>query len=144
MIHKSSSRIAIPSNGHALVNPIRMNINNIIQFIAHTPRPRHIRHTSRPVQLGPDDIIHHTARISDPETAGFDPAHGRGPDHDDALVLGLLVQGAGHVLGDALGDDGDGPELLEGHGLHGDVIGRPEGGEVDQDVDFRVFFTCFL
>jgi hypothetical protein len=71
--------------------------------------PRHISHRSRPVEFGMQNVVHHSSRVSDSEASGLDPADGGGADDVDLLLVCNLDKVAGHVFGDALGDDGNGP-----------------------------------
>lgn len=45
MIHEGGARVTVTSNGHALVHPVSVVGNDVVEFIGHTTRPRHIGHT---------------------------------------------------------------------------------------------------
>lgn len=85
-----------------------------------------------------ENVVHHAASVADFQTAGLDAADRGRADDGHALGGGQLVQLAGHVLGDALGDDGDGAELRVVHRLDGALVRRTERGKVHHDVGGRV------
>ena len=73
--------------------------------------PGDVSDVARPVQLAPDDVVHHATRVANPETTRLDPAH-RGRTNDgDVLGVGRLDQVPGHVFRNPLGNDGDGLDL---------------------------------
>ena len=59
-------------------------------------------------------------------------------NHGDVLLLGRDDQLPGLIFWNSFGDDGHRPDVGILHGLHGDVVSRPERGEVDDHVSLRV------
>ena len=94
----------------------------IVQLIAHPSGSGHISYTSRSVQFAPNDVIHHSASVANPETSRLDTSNGCGSNNDNSKIRGFFVQGPCHVLRDAFGNDGNGSELAKIQSFVGHVI----------------------
>ncbi|KAG5456814.1 MAG: hypothetical protein BJ554DRAFT_3336, partial [Olpidium bornovanus] len=88
--------------------------------------------------LAGDDVIHHTTGVADLEATGLDPSDCRRTDDQYALGFGGGDDLPGSPLGDSLGNDGDGPDLVAvSQHLHRRFVDGPARGEVDDAVDLR-------
>ena len=171
MVNKGGSRVAVATDGDALVNAIGMNGADVVELIAHASGPGDVRDVARAIEAAADDVIHHAACISDPETARLDTTHCGGADDGDTLnymvdILIRLMNGdrrrwfffhlliccfydvSGEIFRDAFRDDSNSFQRRTIHGLHGDVIGRSQRCKIDHDVGVRMFssrlFGCFV
>lgn len=67
--------VPVATDGHALVHSVRGARDDVVKFVGHAPRARHVGHTAWPVQLGRQDVVQHATRVADLEAARFDAAH---------------------------------------------------------------------
>ena len=94
MVNKGGSRVAVATDGDALVNAIGMNGADVVELIAHASGPGDVRDVARAIEAAADDVIHHAACISDPETARLDTTHCGGADDGDTLnyMVDILIR----------------------------------------------------
>jgi len=84
------------------------------------------------------DVVQHTAGVANLEAAGLNTSHGSGSNDGDSLFVRLEDQLAGHVLRNALGDNGHCPDLGEFEHLERRLVSAAHGSEVDHNIDILV------
>lgn len=67
--------VPVAADGHALVHAVSGARDDVVEFVGHAARARHVSHTAGPVQLGRQDVVQHAARVADLEAAWFDASH---------------------------------------------------------------------
>ena len=60
------------------------------------------------------------------------------------LIICSQDQFSRQIFWDSFSDDCDGLDAGEAHGVEGDVVGGPERGKVDDNVNVRVFGDSFF
>lgn len=69
---KQKGFIPVSSDGHAFINAICSARDDVVQLVGHASRAGHVRHASRTVQFGGQDVVQHAARVADLEAARLD------------------------------------------------------------------------
>lgn len=64
--------IPVSSNGHAFIDSISSARDDVVQLIGHASRARHIRHTSRTVQFGGQDVVQHSTCVANLKATRLD------------------------------------------------------------------------
>ena len=85
MVNKGGSGVAVATDGDAFVNAIGMNGTDVVELVAHASGPGDVCNVARAVEAAADDVVHHAACISDPETARLDTTHSSRADDGDTL-----------------------------------------------------------
>ena len=87
VVDEGGARVAVAPDGDALVDPVGVDRADVVELVAHPAGPGDVGHVARSVEAAADDVVHHAARVADPETAGLDAANGGGPDDGDTLSV---------------------------------------------------------
>ena len=146
VVDESGSWVAVTTNGDTLVNTVGSEGEDVVELVGHTTGLGDVSDASSAVELGGDDVVHHTTRVSDTETSRLDSTNScRSNDHD--LLLLCFPQDLTSVtLGNTLSDQSNGTNAA-GLGrvvgkLLQDLHGRAEDGtgrsEVDDDINVGV------
>src|SRR5579871_4145369 len=75
MINKGCAWISVTTNGNAFKNSIRGICNDVVQFVRHATRLRDVCDGARAVELGCNNVIHHTTGVANLERTRFDAAN---------------------------------------------------------------------
>mmetsp|Transcript_23113 Transcript_23113/g.64129 ORF Transcript_23113/g.64129 Transcript_23113/m.64129 type:complete len:367 (+) Transcript_23113:930-2030(+) len=144
VVQKAAARVAVATDGHALVDAVRVPADDVVQLVGHATGLGDVSDGARAVEAGHHDVVEHAACVPDPQAAGLDAAHGRWTNHADLLGLRRLDEVTGLLFGHALRNDCDGLDLRVLHRLHGCLVNRAEGRKVDEDRGVGVLLTSFL
>ena len=135
IVDKDRTDEAVATDRHPLGDTVGVEGDDVTKLVKQTAGAGHQTGTSGTVKLGLDDVLDGSADIGNLEGTGSDGPDGRGSDDGNAGISGRLVHRPCQPLGDPFGGDHDHPELIgDGNRFHGHVIGRPEGGEVQQNI----------
>ena len=121
--------IAVTTNGNTLVG-VGHKGEDVVQLVQHASRLENVADGTCTVELGGDDVVHHTVLFSqysflegteynspsqatDSEATGFDATNGSGTDNQSPLFVGLDQDFPGLSFWNILGDQRDGTEALE-------------------------------
>jgi len=138
VVQHGGAGIAISSDGHTLVNAVGVAGDYIEGLIEHASRLGDESHTSRPVELGGDDILNGSRSIADAKSPRSHAAHcGRSYDYL-AFGAGCSPEDAGLPFRNALGYNRHNANALLGQRLHAGIKGRAVAGEVDHHIRFRI------
>jgi hypothetical protein len=154
VVDEGGTGVPVTTNGNTLEHTVGGVGNDVVQLVGHTSGLGDVGDGTRAVQLGGDDVVHHTTSVANLERTGLDATNGSGADDGDTLLLGdvedltgtlqrsvcrrrISEQGT-HTLGDTLSDDGNGLDLGELEELHGGRVYGARRGEVDDMVDISV------
>lgn len=154
MVDEGRSRVSVATDGNTLVDTVCVLRDDVVQLIGHTTGLGDVANGAVAVELGGDDVVHHTAGVANLEGARLDAANSGRPDDGDTLLLGshqdfpcslLLVSKfeisnqTTYSLRNPLGNDGNGFDLRALHQLHGGTVDGAGRREVDDGVDIRMF-----
>ena len=138
VVNEGGAGVTVTTNGNTLVDTVGVLRDNVVKLVGHTTGLGDVADGTLAVQLGGDDVVHHTTGVTDLVRTGLDTTDGGGADDRNALLLGSDHDLTGTALGDTLGDDGDGADLGAVHQLHGGGVDGTGGGEVDDSVNVGV------
>mmetsp|Transcript_70290 Transcript_70290/g.147152 ORF Transcript_70290/g.147152 Transcript_70290/m.147152 type:complete len:227 (+) Transcript_70290:1116-1796(+) len=144
VVQEAAARVAIATDGNALVDTIRVSANDVVQLVGHAARLGNVGHGARSVEPRHHDVVKHASSVAKTEAARLDASNSGRADHAHTPLLCHLDELLGLLLWDALGDQCHSFEVLVGHGFHGSLVHGPERGEVDEDADVGVLRHCFL
>ena len=138
VVEQCRSWIAITSDGHSFVNAVRISGDDVEGLVEHASRFGDETHTSRPVELGGDDILDGPCSIADTEGPCRHAAHCGWTDDDLMELSGCGTHDARLPLRHALGNDGHGSNCLLLQCLHGGLEGGTVTGKVHHYIGFRI------
>lgn len=88
VVDEGGSGVAITTNGNTLVNTVGVGGNDVVEFVGHTTRLGDVTNGTLAVELGGDNVVHHTTSVTNLEAAGLDTTDSGGPNDGDTLLLG--------------------------------------------------------
>lgn len=125
MVDECRSWVSITSNGHTLVHAVGSLGNDVVQLVTHTTRLGDVANGTGTVELGGNNVVHHTTSVTDLEAARLDSTNSGGANDGDALLLRNVQDLACTALGDTLSNDGNALDLRLLHQLQGAAIHGP-------------------
>lgn len=125
MVNKGRSWVSITSDGHTLVHAVGGLSNDVVQLVTHTARLGDVTDGTGAVELGRNNVVHHTTSVTDLEATRLDSTNSGGANDGDALLLRNVQDLACTALGDTLGNDGNALDLRLLHQLQGAAIHGP-------------------
>lgn len=138
VVNESGTGVTVTTNGNTLVDTVGVLGDNVVQLVGHTAGLGDVANGTLAVQLGGNNVVHHTTSVTDLVGTGLDTTNGGRANDGDALLLGSDQDLTGTTLGDTLSNDGDGANLGAVHQLHGGAVDGTGGGEVDDSVNVGV------
>lgn len=90
MVDECCAGVPITTNGNTLIDTVRDVGENIVQLVGHTTRLGDVADRALPVELGGNNIVHHTASVSNLEASGLDATDSGRANDCDALLLSLV------------------------------------------------------
>ena len=88
VIDEGGTGVTITTNGNTLEHTVGVLGDNVVQFIGHTTGLGDVADRTLAVQLGGDNVVHHTTSVADFERTRLDTANSGGTNNGDALLLG--------------------------------------------------------
>ena len=130
VIDERGPGIAVTTNGNTLVGAVGHKGEDVVQLVQHASRLGNVADRTCTVELGGDDVVHHTvlfsqysflegteynspSQVTDSEAAGFDTTNDSGTDNQNPLFVGLDQDFPGLPFWNTLGDQRDGTDALE-------------------------------
>lgn len=162
MVDECSSWVSITTNGYTLIYTICDSGKNVVELVRHTSRLGDVCNGTWAVELGGNNVVHHTTSVSDLEASWLDTTDSGWTNDGDVLLLGVVQDLTGtlnmrlavtsmwlmgmcaYSLWYTLGDDGDGADLLKVHQLHCGAVDGTRRGKVDYDIDVGVLLHGLL
>ncbi|KAI6751769.1 hypothetical protein HG531_006465 [Fusarium graminearum] len=133
MVDESGTGVSVTTNGNTLVNTIGVLGDDVVELVGHTTRLGDVTNGTLAVELGGNDVVHHTTSVTDLEAAGLDTTDGGGANDGNTLLLGNT-----YSLRDTLSNDGNGLDLGVLHELHGRAVDTSGRSKVDDNIDVGV------
>lgn len=88
VVDEGGSGVSVSTNCHTLVHTIGGVADDVVELVGHTTRLGDVSDGTLAVELGRNNVVHHTTGVTDLERSGLD-ATNRGRANDgDALLLG--------------------------------------------------------
>ena len=155
VVNESGTRVTVTTDGHTLVNTIRVLRDDVVQFVGHTTRLGDVANGSLAVELGGNNVVHHTTSVTDLVSTRLNTTNGGRSNDGDALLLGsdhdftssLFLVSLEHELKksrqtyslrDTLCNNGNRLDLGAFHQLHGGAVDGTRGSKVDDGVNVWV------
>jgi hypothetical protein len=88
VVDESGTGVSVTANSNTLINTVGVTRNNVVELVGHTTRLGDVADGTLAVELGGDNVVHHTTSVTNLEAAGLDTTDGGGADDGDALLLG--------------------------------------------------------
>lgn len=88
VVNEGGAGVPITTNGHTLVDTIRVVGNNVVELVGHATGLGNVADGTLAVELGSNNVVHHTTSVTNLEAAGLDATDGGRADNGDALLLG--------------------------------------------------------
>ena len=102
MVNEGGSGVTVTTNGNTLVHTIRRLGDNVVKLVGHATGLGDVANGALAVELGGNNVVHHTTGVTDLEAAGLDTTDGGRADDGDALLLGNVGNLAGTLFKDML------------------------------------------
>lgn len=88
VIDEGGTGVTITTNGNTLEHTVGVLGDNVVQFVGHTTGLGDVADGTLAVQLGGDNVVHHTTSVTDLVRTGLDATNSSGANNGDALLLG--------------------------------------------------------
>lgn len=88
VVNEGGTGIPVTTNGNTLVDTVGGLGNDVVELVGHTTRLGDVGNGARAVELGGDNVVHHTTSVANLERTGLDTTDGGRADDGDALLLG--------------------------------------------------------
>lgn len=88
VVNESGTGVTVTTDGHTLVDTVRVLGDDVVQFVGHTTRLGDVANGSLAVELGGNNVVHHTTSVTDLVSTRLDTTNGGRTNDGDALLLG--------------------------------------------------------
>lgn len=88
VVDESGARISVTTNGDTLVDAVGVLGDDVVELVGHTTRLGDVANGTLAVQLGGNNVVHHTTSVTNLEAAGLDATDSGRANDGDALLLG--------------------------------------------------------
>lgn len=88
VVDESGARISVTTNGDTLVDAVGVLGDDVVELVGHTTGLGDVANGTLAVQLGGNNVVHHTTSVTNLEAAGLDATDSGGANDGDALLLG--------------------------------------------------------
>ena len=117
VIDERGPGIAVTTNGNTLIGVVGHKGEDVVQLVQHASRLGNTADRTCTVELGGDDVVHHTVLFSQYSflegTKYNSPSQVTGTDNQNPLFVGLDQDFPGLPFWNTLGDQCDGTGALE-------------------------------
>lgn len=138
VVDKSGTGVSVTTNGHTFVDTVGGVGNDVVELVGHTSRLGDVTDGTLTVELGSDNVVHHTTSVTNLVRAGLDTTDSRRTNDCDALLLRDVENLTRTPLWYTLSNDSNGLDLRVFHELHGGLVDGSRGGKVDDCVNITV------
>ena len=144
VVNESRTWITITTNSDTLIGAIRDEGKDVVQLIGHATRLRDIANRTRAVELGCNDVVHHTTRVTNPEATRLDTTNGSRTDDEDTLLFGRPENLTSVALRNTLSDKSDSLDLGVLKAFEGTRIHTTARSKIDNNIDIGMLGSCLL
>lgn len=88
MVDEGSTRVAVTADSNTLVDTVGVLRNDVVQLVGHTTGLGNVTDGTLAVELGGDNVVHHTTSVTNLVGTRLDTADGGRTDDGDALGTG--------------------------------------------------------
>lgn len=88
VVDESGTGVTVTTDGHTLIDTVGVLGNDVVQLVGHTTGLGDVANGSLAVELGCNNVVHHTTGVTDLVGTRLDTTDGSGADDGDALLLG--------------------------------------------------------
>lgn len=88
VVDESGTGVAVTTNGDTLVDTICSLRDDVVQFVGHTTGLRNIADGTLAVELGGNNVVHHTTGVTNLESTRLNTTNGSRTNNGDTLLLG--------------------------------------------------------
>lgn len=89
VVDESGAGVTVTTNGNTLVDTVGGLRDDVVEFVGHTTGLGDVTDGTLAVELGGNNVVHHTTSVTNLEGTGLDTTNGSRSDDGDALLLGL-------------------------------------------------------
>lgn len=90
VVDEGSSGISVTADGNTLVHTVGVLGDDVVELVGHATRLGDVANGTLAVELGGNDVVHHTTSVTDLEATGLDTTNGGRANDGDALLLGHM------------------------------------------------------
>lgn len=87
VVNEGGTGVTVTTNGDTLVDTVGVLGDDVVQLVGHTTGLGDVTDGTLAVQLGGNDVVHHTTSVTDLVGTGLDTTDGGRADDGDALLL---------------------------------------------------------
>jgi hypothetical protein len=87
VVNEGGARVTVTSNSDTLIHAVSVVGNDVVQLVRHATRLGDVGNRTLAVELGGDDVVHHTTGVANFEAARLDATNSSGTDDGDTLLL---------------------------------------------------------
>ena len=117
---------------------------DVVQLVRHTARLGDVGDGSSSVELGSENVVHHTTGVSDSEATRLDSTDSRRSNNENFASESLVEDLTSVSLGNTFGDQSDSSDLGDVESLESALVDRARRSEVDKNICIRALLDCVL
>lgn len=88
VVNESGTGVSVAANGNTLTDTVGSLLNDVVELVGHTTGLGDVGNGTRAVQLGGNNVVHHTTSVTDLESTRLDTTDSGGTNDGDALLGG--------------------------------------------------------
>jgi len=138
VVNEGGTGVSVTTDSNTLVNTVGSVGNNVVKFVGHTTGLGYVGNRARSVELGSNNVVHHTTGVTDLEAARLNTTNGGRANNGDTLLLSLVKDLTGTALRNTLGNDSNSLNLRVLKELQGGGVDGTRRSKVDNNVNIGV------
>jgi hypothetical protein len=88
VVNESSTGVSVTTDGNTLADTVGGLLNDVVELVGHTTRLGNVGNGTGAVELGGNDVVHHTTGVTDLESTGLDTTNSGRTNDGDTLLGG--------------------------------------------------------
>jgi len=88
VVNKGGTWVPVTTNGDTLAYTVGVLADDVVELVGHTTRLGDVTDGTLAVELGSDNVVHHTTSVTDFESTWLDTTDSGWANNGDALLLG--------------------------------------------------------
>lgn len=88
VVNEGSTGVSVTTDSDTLADTVGGLLNDVVELVGHTTGLGDVRNGTRAVELGGNDVVHHTTSVTDLESTGLDTTNGGRTDDGNTLLGG--------------------------------------------------------